>query len=117
MDGGRPAGGYQTSVFRAQPSENHERKIQRRNRPPVSCSLCRTRKPLTHLDLPPRHIYCVSSAPDNWNELVMGLVLQCKEEIYIRCHIPGRHVALILFLVAQIGLGHKLLTSASGKMR
>lgn len=35
---------YQTSVFRAQPTEGLQRKIQKRNRPPVSCLLCRTRK-------------------------------------------------------------------------
>ncbi|KAK6839847.1 hypothetical protein PG987_005713 [Apiospora arundinis] len=35
---------YQTSVFRAQPTEGMQRKIQKRNRPPVSCLLCRTRK-------------------------------------------------------------------------
>ncbi|KAI0017671.1 hypothetical protein F4780DRAFT_574627 [Xylariomycetidae sp. FL0641] len=39
----RPAS-YQTSVFRAQPTEGLQRKIQKRNRPPVSCLLCRTRK-------------------------------------------------------------------------
>ncbi|KAI0543692.1 hypothetical protein F4679DRAFT_590246 [Xylaria curta] len=39
-----PPPGYQTSVFRAQPTEGAQRKIQRRNRPPVSCLLCRTRK-------------------------------------------------------------------------
>ncbi|KAK6951088.1 hypothetical protein Daesc_007618 [Daldinia eschscholtzii] len=37
-------GSYQTSVFRAQPTEGVQRKIQKRNRPPVSCLLCRTRK-------------------------------------------------------------------------
>ncbi|KAI1332773.1 hypothetical protein F5Y16DRAFT_125299 [Xylariaceae sp. FL0255] len=36
--------GYQTTVFRAQPTEGSQRKIQKRNRPPVSCLLCRTRK-------------------------------------------------------------------------
>ncbi|KAI0400219.1 hypothetical protein F4802DRAFT_504983 [Xylaria palmicola] len=35
---------YQTTVFRAQPFEGAQRKIQRRNRPPVSCFMCRTRK-------------------------------------------------------------------------
>ncbi|KAI1821501.1 hypothetical protein F4861DRAFT_458901 [Xylaria intraflava] len=39
-----PPPGYQTTVFRAQPSEGAQRKIQKRNRPPVSCLLCRTRK-------------------------------------------------------------------------
>ncbi|KAI1336761.1 hypothetical protein F5Y15DRAFT_393065 [Xylariaceae sp. FL0016] len=39
----RPAT-YQTTVFRAQPTEGPQRKIQKRNRPPVSCLLCRTRK-------------------------------------------------------------------------
>ncbi|KAI0472698.1 fungal-specific transcription factor domain-containing protein [Xylariaceae sp. FL0804] len=39
----RPAN-YQTAVFRAQPSDGPQRKIQKRNRPPVSCLLCRTRK-------------------------------------------------------------------------
>ncbi|KAI1085332.1 fungal-specific transcription factor domain-containing protein [Whalleya microplaca] len=37
-------GSYQTTVFRAQPTEGLQRKIQKRNRPPVSCLLCRTRK-------------------------------------------------------------------------
>ncbi|KAI0134286.1 fungal-specific transcription factor domain-containing protein [Xylariales sp. AK1849] len=35
---------YHQSVFRAQPNEGLQRKIQKRNRPPVSCLLCRTRK-------------------------------------------------------------------------
>ncbi|KAH8671400.1 fungal-specific transcription factor domain-containing protein [Xylariales sp. PMI_506] len=35
---------YHQSVFRAQPNEGAQRKIQKRNRPPVSCLLCRTRK-------------------------------------------------------------------------
>ncbi|KAK9782695.1 putative Fungal-specific transcription factor domain-containing protein [Seiridium cardinale] len=35
---------YHQSVFRAQPSDGAQRKIQKRNRPPVSCLLCRTRK-------------------------------------------------------------------------
>lgn len=35
---------YHQSVFRAQPSDGTQRKIQKRNRPPVSCLLCRTRK-------------------------------------------------------------------------
>ncbi|KAI1129126.1 hypothetical protein F5Y10DRAFT_160306 [Nemania abortiva] len=39
-----PPPGYQTTVFRAQPTEGAQRKIQKRNRPPVSCLLCRTRK-------------------------------------------------------------------------
>ncbi|KAH9892327.1 fungal-specific transcription factor domain-containing protein [Xylariomycetidae sp. FL2044] len=39
----RPAS-YQTTVFRAQPADGLQRKIQKRNRPPVSCLLCRTRK-------------------------------------------------------------------------
>ncbi|KAI0811571.1 fungal-specific transcription factor domain-containing protein [Xylaria sp. FL0064] len=39
-----PPLGYQTTVFRAQPTEGAQRKIQKRNRPPVSCLLCRTRK-------------------------------------------------------------------------
>ncbi|KAI1200757.1 fungal-specific transcription factor domain-containing protein [Nemania serpens] len=39
-----PPPGYQTAVFRAQPTEGAQRKIQKRNRPPVSCLLCRTRK-------------------------------------------------------------------------
>ncbi|KAI2640105.1 hypothetical protein GGS21DRAFT_399380 [Xylaria nigripes] len=39
-----PPPGYQTTVFRAQPTEGSQRKIQKRNRPPVSCLLCRTRK-------------------------------------------------------------------------
>ncbi|KAI8629964.1 hypothetical protein F5Y19DRAFT_65807 [Xylariaceae sp. FL1651] len=43
MESGPPLG-YQTSVFRAQPTEGAQRKIQKRNRPPVSCLLCRTRK-------------------------------------------------------------------------
>jgi hypothetical protein len=44
-----PLLGYQTSVFRAQPPEGTQRKIQKRNRPPVSCLLCRTRKVTIHL--------------------------------------------------------------------
>jgi hypothetical protein len=39
-----PPPAYQTTVFRAQPNEGGQRKIQKRNRPPVSCLLCRTRK-------------------------------------------------------------------------
>ncbi|KAI3326757.1 hypothetical protein HD806DRAFT_520493 [Xylariaceae sp. AK1471] len=39
-----PPPSYQTTVFRAQPNEGGQRKIQKRNRPPVSCLLCRTRK-------------------------------------------------------------------------
>lgn len=35
---------YHQSVFRAQPTDGTQRKIQKRNRPPVSCLLCRTRK-------------------------------------------------------------------------
>ncbi|KAI1868932.1 hypothetical protein JX265_006911 [Neoarthrinium moseri] len=35
---------YHQSVFRAQPNDGTQRKIQKRNRPPVSCLLCRTRK-------------------------------------------------------------------------
>ncbi|KAH7026298.1 fungal-specific transcription factor domain-containing protein [Microdochium trichocladiopsis] len=42
MDG-RP-GSFATGVFRALPSDTAPRKIQKRNRPPVSCLLCRTRK-------------------------------------------------------------------------
>ncbi|KXJ91174.1 fungal-specific transcription factor domain-domain-containing protein [Microdochium bolleyi] len=37
-------GSFATGVFRAQPVDNTPRKIQKRNRPPVSCLLCRTRK-------------------------------------------------------------------------
>lgn len=37
-------GSFATGVFRAQPADNTPRKIQKRNRPPVSCLLCRTRK-------------------------------------------------------------------------
>jgi hypothetical protein len=35
---------YHQGVFRAQPNDGLQRKIQKRNRPPVSCLLCRTRK-------------------------------------------------------------------------
>ncbi|KAI1439184.1 hypothetical protein GGR50DRAFT_5847 [Xylaria sp. CBS 124048] len=46
-----PPSGFQTNVFRAVPKDG-VRKIQKRNRPPVSCLLCRTRKVKCDRQLP-----------------------------------------------------------------
>ncbi|KAI5855050.1 fungal-specific transcription factor domain-containing protein [Durotheca rogersii] len=59
-------GGYQTSVFRAQPAEGLQRKIQKRNRPPVSCLLCRTRKVKCDRQQPCER--CVKSGEANFCE-------------------------------------------------
>ncbi|KAI1389484.1 fungal-specific transcription factor domain-containing protein [Hypoxylon trugodes] len=59
-------GSYQTSVFRAQPTEGLQRKIQKRNRPPVSCLLCRTRKVKCDRQQPCER--CVKSGEANFCE-------------------------------------------------
>ncbi|OTB09218.1 hypothetical protein M426DRAFT_50939 [Hypoxylon sp. CI-4A] len=59
-------GSYQTSVFRAQPTEGIQRKIQKRNRPPVSCLLCRTRKVKCDRQQPCER--CVKSGEANFCE-------------------------------------------------
>ncbi|KAL7623372.1 hypothetical protein AAE478_007053 [Parahypoxylon ruwenzoriense] len=59
-------GTYQTSVFRAQPTEGLQRKIQKRNRPPVSCLLCRTRKVKCDRQQPCER--CVKSGEANFCE-------------------------------------------------
>ncbi|RYO76635.1 hypothetical protein DL766_003741 [Monosporascus sp. MC13-8B] len=64
MDG-RP-GNFATSVFRAQPDEGPQRKIQKRNRPPVSCLLCRTRKVKCDRQQPCER--CVKSGEANFCE-------------------------------------------------
>ncbi|CAJ2502558.1 Uu.00g099520.m01.CDS01 [Anthostomella pinea] len=65
MDNGPPAS-YQTNVFRAQPAEGLQRKIQKRNRPPVSCLLCRTRKVKCDRQQPCER--CVKSGEANFCE-------------------------------------------------
>ncbi|OTA70457.1 hypothetical protein K449DRAFT_393455 [Hypoxylon sp. EC38] len=59
-------GSFQTSVFRAQPTEGVQRKIQKRNRPPVSCLLCRTRKVKCDRQQPCER--CVKSGEANFCE-------------------------------------------------
>ncbi|KAI1762204.1 fungal-specific transcription factor domain-containing protein [Hypoxylon sp. FL1150] len=59
-------GSYQTSVFRAQPTDGLQRKIQKRNRPPVSCLLCRTRKVKCDRQQPCER--CVKSGEANFCE-------------------------------------------------
>ncbi|KAJ8109554.1 hypothetical protein ONZ43_g6102 [Nemania bipapillata] len=61
-----PPPGYQTTVFRAQPTEGAQRKIQKRNRPPVSCLLCRTRKVKCDRQQPCER--CVKSGEANFCE-------------------------------------------------
>ncbi|KAI5927388.1 fungal-specific transcription factor domain-containing protein [Camillea tinctor] len=61
----RPAS-YQTTVFRAQPTDGLPRKIQKRNRPPVSCLLCRTRKVKCDRQQPCER--CVKSGEANFCE-------------------------------------------------
>ncbi|KAI0157002.1 hypothetical protein GGR57DRAFT_77434 [Xylariaceae sp. FL1272] len=57
---------YQTTVFRAQPTDGTQRKIQKRNRPPVSCLLCRTRKVKCDRQQPCER--CVKSGEANFCE-------------------------------------------------
>ncbi|KAI1810863.1 hypothetical protein GGS20DRAFT_150044 [Poronia punctata] len=60
-----PLSGYHTT-FRAQPSEGGQRKIQKRNRPPVSCLMCRTRKVKCDRQQPCER--CVKSGEANYCE-------------------------------------------------
>ncbi|KAI0164458.1 fungal-specific transcription factor domain-containing protein [Hypoxylon sp. FL1284] len=78
-------GGYQTNVFRAQPFGTPQRKIQKRNRPPVSCLLCRTRKVKCDRKQPCER--CVKSGEANFCEYAPRA---SRKERSDRLHPDGR---------------------------
>ncbi|KAI1488879.1 fungal-specific transcription factor domain-containing protein [Biscogniauxia mediterranea] len=82
----RPAS-YQTTVFRAQPTDGLPRKIQKRNRPPVSCLLCRTRKVKCDRQQPCER--CVKSGEANFCEYAPRAARKPRPA-EVRSHVDAR---------------------------
>ncbi|KAI0108452.1 fungal-specific transcription factor domain-containing protein [Daldinia grandis] len=82
-------GSYQTSVFRAQPTEGVQRKIQKRNRPPVSCLLCRTRKVKCDRQQPCER--CVKSGEANFCEYAPRASRKARTDSRPQADVRARH--------------------------